>query len=209
MIVKLILSLILAGAMAQTALLGVSNLYIMQAQRALEGDRVTQTDVEVADAFYSRATALDPVNPAPRRWAVQLAMQQARSDVELREALDLLRALLEEQPHSATLWAQLFVLKLDLSEADEERSAALARVNETGPFDPVARFYLIEAGTARWLRLSRQEREVMLDYAALALSSAAQFKAGEVANLLRKRGFSRVICARFPAGNRHCPPIDA
>jgi hypothetical protein len=108
-----------------------------------------------------------------------------------REALDDQRKAARLRPGSPYTWANIALLKEQLSEPDREFETALRNAALLGPWEPEVQLVLAGAGFRHWDALAPETRAAMRANAARAL----RWQDARMFELARRTGRLDVLCA--------------
>ena len=209
--VTAITTIVLLVAMWQSGAITIASIYTLRGERVLNAGADIDSQQNQAIRLFDQAMDVDSRHPGPVYDVVKLTKISRRSDdIAKQGALQLHRRLVLIRPASAENWARLFALKSDLGGYDAEWLDAFVRAEQIGPWEPVAIYYLLEAGTGHWLGLIPAMRESIINVAVRALVSASA-NHGRSIDLLKARGFLQMACsAVMHRGQRsvHCPATD-
>jgi len=109
----------------------------------------------------------------------------------LRRALEYQREAIRRRPGSPYTWANIALLKTQLSEPDREFEIALRNAARLGPWEPQVQITLADTGLRNWNTLAPETRAALR----ANVTRALRWQDAKLFELARRTGRLNVLCA--------------
>jgi len=155
-------------------------------QRSVEQELIGNPESTSVIERLQLALRLDPDNPDTLTVLSRLQPDD--------QSLESLRRLTKIKPNDGSVWVDLFAVKMQLGELDEESQQALRQAVQLAPYEPEVIERVVQAGSRRWLSLDGEARQLVNEMAIRGIEGRFHHRKSEILATLDQRGMLRMAC---------------